>query len=104
MEGLPYSTPLTLVQGNDLEAGGVGSAFGDGLLCAAGTQIRLVTRRAYAGSVLYPEPGDAPVSVRGALPPAGGTRVYQAVYRNVGDFCTSATFNATNGIEIAWAP
>ncbi len=103
-EGLPYSTPLTIAQGTEWESGGVGTVFGDGLRCVAGTQIRLVTRLAYAGTALYPEAGQMPVSVRGAIPSAGGTRYYQAIYRNVGEFCTSATFNATNGVEIAWSP
>ena len=36
--------------------------------------------------------------------PAGGTRVYQAWYRNVMAFCTPSGFNLTNGLSLTWTP
>jgi hypothetical protein len=48
--------------------------------------------------------GDPPLSVTGLVPPAGGTRVAQVWYRNSATFCTPATFNLTNGVEVTWAP
>jgi hypothetical protein len=41
--------------------------------------------------------------VHGAVA-AGAVRIYQAWHRDAADFCTPATFNATNGARIAWAP
>lgn len=99
-EGLPYSASLTIAQGSSA----AGSVFGDGSSCVAGSLVRIVTRLAYAGALLYPELGQAAVSLRGAIPPAGGTRTYQAVYRNSAAYCTPATFNTTNALEIVWAP
>jgi hypothetical protein len=31
-----------------------------------------------------------------------GTRYYQTWYRNAAAFCTVATFNLTNGVQIDW--
>jgi len=32
------------------------------------------------------------------------TRIYQVWYRNAASFCTSATFNFSNGVAAFWAP
>jgi hypothetical protein len=56
-----------------------------------------------AGASHYPGPGDAPVHVRGAIT-APGNRTYQVWYRNAAAFCTSATFNLTNGLAVNWIP
>jgi hypothetical protein len=66
--------------------------------------LRLVTRFAVNGAVTYPEPGDAPISVRGSIPPAGGDRTYQAWYRNIAPFCTPEGFNLSNGLRVTWYP
>jgi hypothetical protein len=79
-------------------------AFGDGLRCAGGTVIRLGTKANTAGASQYPAAGDLPVSVRGALPASGGSRYYQCWYRNSAPYCTPATFNLTNGLEVPWQP
>lgn len=77
--------------------------FGDGLRCVGGSVVRLGTQVNSAGSSSYGGPaGDTPVSVRGLIPPGGGTRTYQVWYRNAATFCTSATFNLSNGLEINW--
>jgi plastocyanin len=80
------------------------TVFGDGLRCAGGSVTRLGTKVNVAGGSQYPAAGDASVSVRGAVPAAGGTRTYQTWYRNAAAFCTPAAFNLSNGVEIAWAP
>jgi hypothetical protein len=102
--GLPPATTLVFVQGTLRENAGLGSAFGDGLLCIAGTLVRLKTLPGSFGIGVYPGPGDPPVSVRGGLPLVGGTYTYQATYRNPANFCTMDTFNTTNAVEIAWSP
>jgi hypothetical protein len=35
---------------------------------------------------------------------APGVRTYQVWYRNAASFCTSSTFNLTNGLSIQWEP
>jgi hypothetical protein len=39
-----------------------------------------------------------------AVPVGGGTRCYQAWYRNTQNFCTSATYNDSDGLGIVWSP
>jgi hypothetical protein len=77
--------------------------FGDGLRCAAGSIIRIGTKTNTAGASSYPGLGEAPVSVRGAVP-AGAVRHYQVWYRNAAAFCTPSPFNLTNGISVTWTP
>ena len=44
-----------------------------------------------------------PISVRGLLPPVGGTRVYQARHRDLAGPC--GTFaNLTNAVIVTWRP
>jgi hypothetical protein len=104
--GMAPNSSVLYYQGTSQTSGGSGAAFGDGLRCASGTVVRLATRTNDAtGASGYGAPlGDTAVSVRGQLPSSGGTREYQAWYRNAAPFCTSSTFNLTNGLEIAWAP
>lgn len=94
-------TMALLFQGTTALAGGAGLVFGDGLRCGGGSVMRLVTRPTVQGRLDYPGPTDPPVSVLG-LVPGPGVRVYQVWYRNAADFCTSATFNWTNGIQVDW--
>ena len=79
----------TFYQGDALHAGGAGLPFGDGLSCASGTIVRIASRQAVGNAVSYPTAGELSLSVRGALPPWGGVRTYQAHYRNAAAFCTS---------------
>ncbi len=99
--GMPNSYALYL-QGTTQLGGGAGVVFGDGLLCAGGSIIRLGTQSNVSGASRYPAPGDLPVSVRG-LVTAPGVRTYQVWYRNAADFCTPPTFNLTNGLEVIWS-
>ena len=86
-----FSSDLPGNMNNDLtksiEAGGLGQAFGDGLLCASGPTIRLAARIASDGSASFGfgVAGDPLVSVRGAVPAPGETRYYQVWYRDVQD-------------------
>ncbi len=99
-DGMPNSSAL-FFQGTSQQGGGAGVVFGDGLRCAGGSIIRLGTKQNIAGASSYPVGGDQSVSVRGNVS-AGDVRTYQVWYRNAAAFCTSATFNLTNGMQIAW--
>ncbi|MCY2958908.1 MAG: hypothetical protein NTY35_01990 [Planctomycetota bacterium] len=99
--GMPNSSALYF-QGTTQFSGGLGTTFGDGLRCAAGTVIRLGTKANVSGASTYPAAGDPSVSVRG-LVTVPGTREYQIWYRNADPtFCTVSTFNLSNGLEIVW--
>ncbi len=81
------------------------SVVDDGLGCVGGPIVRLGTKVVGGGAAFFPDVGDPLVSVRGAIPPAGGTFYYQCFYRNaVAAFCPPATSNRTNGLQITWAP
>ncbi len=88
-------------QGTTQQSGGAGTVFGDGKRCAGGTTVRLKTVLNVGGASQVPQPGDPSVSVQGLIT-APGTRTYQVWFRNAADFCTPATFNSTNGLEITW--
>jgi hypothetical protein len=101
MTGIPPGVSLTIFQGTTADAGTV---FGDGLRCATGTVIRIVQRNSNpAGALTYPLATDPMLSVSGGIPLDGGQRTYQAWYRNAASFCTSSTFNLSNGLLINWA-
>jgi Tol biopolymer transport system component len=77
----------------------------DGVGCVGGAIIRLGTKAVTAATSSYPQAGDVPISVKGAIAAPGGTRVYQAFYRNAApSFCPPATTNRTNGVAIFWTP
>lgn len=77
----------------------------DGIGCVSGTIVRLGTKGVGAGASAFPQAGDPLISVRGALPAAGGTYSYQCFYRNAASaFCPPATSNRTNGVQLIWAP
>ena len=78
--------------------------FGNGLRCIGGTVIRLGTKLNVGNTSSYPTGADPSVSVKGMLPAAGGTRLYQIWYRNAAAFCTPSTFNLSNAITITWTP
>ncbi|MBL8860537.1 MAG: hypothetical protein JNK02_00870 [Planctomycetes bacterium] len=93
-----------LFQGTAPVNGGLGVVFGDGLRCAGGTVIRLGTLLASSGTASWPPAGGLPLSTGGVVPAVGGDRYYQVWYRNAAVFCTSATFNLTNGVRVTWCP
>jgi hypothetical protein len=102
--GLPATASSLFFQGTGIIGGGAGAVFGDGLRCTNGSVIRLAVKTAAGGGVSFPTGGDPHVSIEGAVPAAGGDRYYQCWYRNSGAFCTSSTFNLTNGIHVRWLP
>lgn len=99
------NTPVLYIQGAGDVAGGNGSVFGDGLRCVRGALVRLGIETNSGGASHYPTPGQASVSMRGHVPPSGGDFVYQCWYRDPAPaFCTTATFNLTNGVRVHWLP
>ena len=104
----PSQTTVIFFQGTTQQNSGLGTMLGDGLLCVGGNLLRLKVKVACNGQVGLPEPGDSSISVLGAigplLPGMSATREYQGYYRNSAAFCTTNTFNLTNGVEIVWVP
>lgn len=99
---MPNSSALYF-QATTQSNGGHGVTFGDGLRCAAGVVTRLGAKANTAGSSQYPVGTDAKISVKGQNAP-GNVRTYQIWYRNAAAFCTSQTFNLSNGAQITWDP
>ena len=66
--------------------------------------IRLGTELSSGGVSQYPTGSDPSVHVRGLIGQAGGTYFYQLWYRNAATFCTSSTFNLSNGVRVSWTP
>jgi hypothetical protein len=79
----------------------VSVTYGDGHRCMGGHLIRLGHKTPAGGNAAYPTGSDLPISVRGGVPPIGGVRYYQALYRNNGGPCGSGT-NITNGVSVVW--
>ena len=44
------------------------------------------------------------LSAAGLVPGPGSVRNYQVWYRNAAAFCTTDTFNLTNGVRARWTP
>lgn len=102
---MPATAASLFFQGTLTENGGAGSLLGDGLLCTGGMLTRLGIRANSAGASSFPGPSGTPlISVRGSVPTTGATRFYQAWFRNAVAFCTSETFNLTNGLQVTWLP
>jgi hypothetical protein len=82
----------------------LGAKFGDGVLCIAGTIVRLGSKATPSGIAQYPELGNQSVAQKGqVVPGSGAARFYQTCYRNASaTFCPPATFNVTNSVSIIW--
>ncbi|MFN0241638.1 MAG: hypothetical protein ACKVWV_01985 [Planctomycetota bacterium] len=81
--------------------------FGRGIQCLSGTIVRVGMKGLMGGASSNPSGVDLPISVKGAVPPAGGTRHYQVAYRQVNPPCTPTPIsntNRTNGVTIVWTP
>jgi hypothetical protein len=88
-----------------------GSVFGQGVRCVGGTLKRLYTKSASGGSITAPAGADQPVSVKSANLgdplAAGDVRYYMVYYRDPivqGGCPLTSTFNATNSLQVRWAP
>ncbi len=101
---MPANASALYFQGTQAAGTGTGVPFGDGLLCVGGARIRLGVRVCVLGASRYgaSDGTGASVSVRGQIPPAGGMRTYQVWFRDTAAFCTGATFNLSNGLQITW--
>lgn len=86
------------------------AAFGDGLMCIAGTLLRLYTHDSSGGSVTAPVGLGASISARSAslgdVISAGSTRYYQVYYRDsAAGFCpppAGSGFNVSSALSILW--
>lgn len=95
---------LLFFQGTSPMANPNGALLGDGIRCAGGSVVRLAVKTITSGVGTYPDIGDVPVSIRGFVPASGGLRTYQVAYRDSATFCTSSTFNYSNGAAVYWQP
>jgi hypothetical protein len=101
---LPSSVVGLLFQGDQTANGGAGVVLGDGVRCAGGSLVRLGLHSALGGVTLYGfAVGDPRISSAGGVT-AGGTYEYQVWYRDPTPYCTNATSNLTNAVEIVWQP
>ncbi len=86
---------------------GLGVSFGDGILCAGASILRLGIAMATNNSSSFPSgstpPNNTRISLAGSVA-AGDARLYQLWYRDAFTFCTSATFNLTNAVSVTWTP
>jgi len=101
--GMSNGTVL-FFEGSSMLSAGAGAIFDDGLRCATSPTIRLGTKIVAGGSAQYPIAGDASISTKGLVPVIGGTRIYQAWYRDSAAYCTASTSNLTNAISVLWKP
>jgi hypothetical protein len=102
----PSATSIVLQGTSNLT---FGTLFGQGVRCASGTLKRLYVKSASGGSITAPVGGDASVWSRSAtlgdVIAAGQVRFYQVYYRDpivLGGCSASSTFNATQGLQVAW--
>lgn len=87
-------------------ASGLGgpSSFGDGLLCASVGIVRMGVVFPTGNTASYPGGSTPnPVHLAGGVGSPGSSYV-QCWYRDAAAFCTSATYNLSNGLNILWAP
>jgi hypothetical protein len=82
------------------------TAFGDGLRCIASPVVRIGVQNASAGGQVSWGPGLLATlcTVHGVCLSAGSTHDFQVWYRNAASYCTSATFNLTNGLSVTYTP
>jgi len=102
LKATDVSGPGLFFQGSVQFGGGNGITFGDGLLCAGGTILRLGVVFPVAGVATYPG-GLTPNPIHiGGVIGAPGTFHYQCWYRDAFMFCSVATNNLTQGVTIPW--
>jgi len=105
---LPHQSTIIFLQGTGCRNNELGFPFGDGLMCMGGSVIRLGVVSTRDGRAVFPNVSDsnclASVSTAGMIPPGGGERFYQALYRDNFPIGKKAGFNLTNAWSITWAP
>jgi hypothetical protein len=102
--GMPATASCLFFEGTTQISYGTGIPFGDGRKCVGGTIVRFPLKGCVNGATSYPQAGDAKISVVGFVPAIGGTRYYQAWYRDPASFCTSGNYNLSNAIAVEWLP
>jgi hypothetical protein len=80
------------------------SVFGDGLMCLGGPVLQLAMKRASGGASMFPDSRDASLSRTGKIPSAGGTVIYQVLYRDSYPYTGRGQFNLSNAWLTPWAP
>jgi hypothetical protein len=102
---LPAGTFAAFVEGAAPSNPPTGIAFGDGLLCLAAPFAMRGIRHADDGSARMGYlPGEPLLSVVSAVPAGGDLRHYQVWYRSIENFCSTFTFNLSNGATVQWYP
>jgi hypothetical protein len=104
--GLPVDTTIVYFHGTGPANHGLGTVFGDGLMCVAGDVARIAVRTANSSGVSslgFGVSGDQALSVLSNMQVAE-TRYYTGWYRNAIDFCTPSAFNLSNGVAVDWQP
>jgi hypothetical protein len=96
---LPAGVPALLFSGNAPNNGGLGSWFGDGLLCAGGPILRHDVFFANGFGTVTWASGLAAANGWGV----GDSRYFQVWYRDVPGPCTSG-FNTSNGLQMTYVP
>lgn len=94
----------TIAQGSGMHTLFSAIPQGDGLSCLSGSLIRIRMAIATGGNLQYPNAGELPISIRGAISSPGSQRYDHVVYRNAAAFCTSGTSNITNAVAVTWRP
>jgi hypothetical protein len=96
--------PALLFQGTAQQGGGTGVAFGDGLMCAGGVIVRLGVVITDGSSATWPGGSNPnPIYVTGGSV-SGDVRHFQGWYRDAAPFCTTATYNLTQGLTLTFVP
>jgi len=105
---LPRKSTALFLQGTGCRNQGLGLPFGDGLMCLGGSVIRLGAVRVDGGAAMFPPRADpastVSVSMAGRIPPRGGERFYQVMYRDENPYGPRAHFNLTNAWSMTWVP
>jgi hypothetical protein len=88
-------------QGTAVSNGGLGvvTPAYDGILCVEGTLVRLGRVTTMGGTNTL-----AGVAGVAGLSASAQTLYYQTAYRNAVNFCTPATLNTSNALQIHWQP
>ncbi|MDZ4772389.1 MAG: C-type lectin domain-containing protein [Planctomycetota bacterium] len=101
LNGTDLTGPGLFFQANGTSASPI--TFGDGMLCASAGILRLGVVFPTAGAATYPgglTPN--PITVGGGPITAGNIKHYQCWYRDAITFCSSATYNLTQGLSVTW--
>jgi len=103
---MPAPTTVIFLQAEGCRNNELGLPFGDGLMCLGRSTMKLGAFKA-RDRATFPPPGiSRTLSDVGFLPPKGGERYYQVLYRDPQPLGTpgQGQFNLSNAWSIVWAP